>query len=236
MATNTSAAPPSPIISHTRRTAPPQKPTTAQRPQPDGAHGMSDGLEDELLQSLNGRARVATASAGGGGRARRQRGHREGRPRLSRRERRAVNDLLLQQAPGRPLDAKAELDAPARAPTPFRCLLLVPPETPARSLPVAGRARTPAPDRRVRMAVKRKGAPVTAVLRAVEERVRRVRPGETLALAPGGALARLVCHAVAQFYGLSHCSVGAPPHRGVSVTAPVEWGPLPHTRLVDILA
>lgn len=181
--------------------------------------------------------RVLTASAGGGGRRRGRRGERAGRPRLSRRERREVNDALLRRNFGGD-DVKGLFDARARAPTAFYALRDVlavrsaatpSPTTPTRTAPQRA-------DWRIRALAKEKGSFVLPLIGDIEERVRGARAGERIMLHLADSLSRLIAHGVAQFYGRVHRSERVGSERVVVVCSPLNPSPLPAVKLVDMIS
>lgn len=195
--------------------------------------------------------RTAEAAAGGGGR-RRGGGRRKGRstsarPRLSRRERRAVNDALLHMSSpdARHMDAKAVFDLRHRQPVAWTVLR----EHKSHSVPTTstsaagGGAVTPRTHvaqmrvtRRIRALVKSKGTFVRPILLSVEEPIRAAaHDGSTVALPLADSLSRLLAHAVAQFYGFMHRSERRGGDYFVHVQPP-QPVIVPKRRLCDLIA
>lgn len=178
--------------------------------------------------------RLREAAAGGGGR-RRRKAPRPARPRLSRRERRVVNDCLLQTAGpvASAAEAKSLFDLRPRDPLPFAVLGdAAPPASASRARITSG-----AIDRRVRLLVKYKGAYVRPMLAAIEDDVRKAAARrEHVTLALDDPLERLLAHAVAQYCCLLHRSVVQGAQRVVCISPPDAPRPLPLVRMGDLLA
>lgn len=178
--------------------------------------------------------RLRSAAAGGGGRGRVRRDPQDARPRLSRRERRQVNDALLRRDISAE-DTKSLFDVPVRAPTHFAALRDVRAVRAALKPQAQTVDHEPRANRRIRALVKEKGAFVRPILSSIEERVRGTRAGERLMLHLADSLSRLIAHGVAQFYGHVHRSERVGSERVVVVCASQDVRPLPPVRLVDLL-
>lgn len=188
-----------------------------------------------------GRTREALAGGGGRSRGGRRKAQRSdtARPRLSRRERRVVNDALFRSGAGAAPDALREstelFNVRPRAPIAWALLR----EHSAGSATAPERCRTTvgSVDRRVRALIKRKGAFVRPVLANIEEPIRTAAAdGTTLELDLPDPLHRLLAHAVAKFYGHHHHSESIGTTRIVRVIPPSNRPPLPPTRMRQLLA